>query len=152
MNNKELNLSEEEKERVLEEVLTDAFKKVNSKNYKQAYREVKNEFIKDTLNTLFNIEYNYHDMKLTDIVYDDMTLNRDIIQEIMLNGAVSWAEWSFGGCGMVYTSDLQEAFNKPKWSGTKLLELQARCYREASFEVCNLICSELEKRGFPANE
>jgi hypothetical protein len=152
MNNKELSLSEKEKERVLKEVLTDVFEKVKTKKYQQAYRVVKNEFMLDTLNSLFNIEFEYYDMKLTDIVYNDMTLNRKIIQKIMLNGAGSWDEWSFGGCGMVYTSDLQLAFNKPKLDGAKLLKLQARCYLDVYFTICDLICDALEKKGFSAHE
>ena len=152
MNNKEKHLSEEEKERLLKEVLVGVFNHVSKKQYKQTFKQVKNEFVKDTLNILININDYYPNIKLTDIVYDDMTLNREKIKKIMLNGASSWNEWSFGGRGIVYTSDLQEVFNKPNWDGERLLELQSICYLETYFTICNLICRSLEKRGFPTNE
>lgn len=145
MNNEKMNLSVEEKERILKNVLVEVLNNINNKVYIQAYRQVKNEFIKDTLNTLLNIEYNYSNIKLADIVNNDMTLNIKEIRKIMLNGSSNFNEWSFGGCGRVYTSDLQEAFNKPKWDGTKLLELQARCYFDAYCTVCNLIADALNK-------
>ena len=141
MNNKEYTT--EEKERMLKSALSDITKELSNKEYKQAFRTVKLEFIKNTIDELFSIS-NYSDFNsLTDLLNNDLKLNCYKLKLVMLNGASNFEEWSFGGCGMVYNDDLREAFKKPKSSGTKLLKLQAYCYYSAYLELSDLLSEKL---------
>lgn len=137
MNNKEYTT--EEKERILIDVLSDIAKELGKKEYKQAFRIVKLEFIKDTINDLLND----NSTSLADLLNDNLVLNCKNLKLVMLNGAQSFNKWSYGGCGMVYTYDLQEAFNKPKASGEMLLKLQGYCYYKAYLELSHLIVIKL---------
>lgn len=137
MNNKKYTVSE--KEEILKDVLTDIIKDLVKKEYKQAFKKVELEFIKDTIDDLFNNCNN----SLADLLNDDLKLNSYKLRLFMLNGASDFNEWSFGGCGMVYNDDLREAFKKPKASGETLLSLQAYCYYKAYLELAHLITIRL---------
>ena len=141
MNNKEYTT--EEKERILKSALSDITKELSNKEYKQAFRAVKLEFIKDVINGLFEIKRNSDFESLADLLKDNLRLNSYKLRKFMLNGADSFEQWSFGGCGMVYNDDLREAFKKPKSSGTKLLKLQAYCYYSAYLELSDLLSEKL---------
>ena len=141
MNNKEYTT--EEKERILKSALSDITKELSNKEYKQAFRAVKLEFIKDVINGLFEIKRNSDFESLADLLKDNLRLNSYKLRKFMLNGADSFEQWSFGGCGMVYNDDLREAFKKPNASGVYLLKLQAHCYYSAYLELSNLLSKKL---------
>ena len=125
------------KEELLKNVLDDISKDLDKKAYKQSFRCVKLEFIKDTINDLFNAK------NIAELLNDNLKLNSYELKMFMLNGAEDFTEWSFGGCGMVYNDELREAFNKPKMSGEKLLNLQAYCFYCAYLELSLLIKKKL---------
>ena len=141
MNNKEYTT--EEKERILKSALSDITKELSNKEYKQAFRIVKLEFIKNTIDELFSISNYSNYNSLADLLNNDYKLNCYKLELVMLNGASNFEEWSFGGCGMVYNDDLREAFKKPNASGVYLLKLQAYCYYSAFIELAHLITIRL---------
>ena len=141
MNNKEYTT--EEKERILKSALSDITKELSNKEYKQAFRAVKLEFVKNTIDELFSISNYSNYNSLADLLNNDFKLNCYKLKLVMLNGASNFEEWSFGGCGMVYNDDLREAFKKPNASGVYLLKLQAHCYYSAYLELSNLLSKKL---------
>ena len=141
MNNKEYTTAEEE--RILKNALSDITKELSNKEYKQAFRSVKLEFIKNTIDELFSISNYSNFSSLADLLNNDLKLNCYKLKLVMLNGASNFEEWSFDGCGMVYNDDLREAFRRPKASGAELLKLQAYCYYSAYLELSNLLSKKL---------
>lgn len=47
--------------------------------------------------------------------YDGETLpsDRDTLKKTLLNGAESWAQYSYGGCSLIYDSDICERLCSP---------------------------------------
>lgn len=68
------------------------------------------------------------------------------LKEILLNGAENWREYSFGGCSLIYNSEivarLPKSFKRYKNNGTKLLEIQANYLHNALFEIYKVLCNE----------
>lgn len=50
--------------------------------------------------------------------YQELTLEN--CREVLLNGAGSWKEWAYGGCGLVYDCDIAERLCTPS-------ELRKKC-------------------------
>lgn len=46
------------------------------------------------------------------IRWDDLS-NGDTVRHYLLNGARSWTEYSFGGCGLIYDCDIAERYFTP---------------------------------------
>lgn len=78
--------------------------------------------------------------------------NRKEIQNALLNGARDWDEYSWGGCSLIYNSDIAERLCSPselkrtrdgEWRPNRReewLDVQAR----ALFQACRLICRAAE--------
>ena len=52
-------------------------------------------------------------MDLIEDLPDFQDLNPENCQEVLLNGAVSWKEWAYGGCGLVYDCAIAERLCTP---------------------------------------
>lgn len=78
---------------------------------------------------------------------EDELCNRHMIERVLLNGASSWAEYSEGGCSLIYDGDIAKRLCTPSElvktrNGERRpnpreewLDTQAR----ALFQACNLI-------------
>lgn len=59
----------------------------------------------------------------------------DDFRKVLLNGAQNWAQFSFGGCALVYDADIDERLNPPsqrgRCSSERLLRTQARALYQA---------------------
>lgn len=78
--------------------------------------------------------------------------NRQEIKKALLNGARDWSEYSYGGCALIYDSDIAERLCSPselkrcrggEWRPNRReswLGVQAR----ALFQACLLICRAAE--------
>ena len=78
--------------------------------------------------------------------------SRQEIQKALLNGARDWDEYSWGGCSLIYNSDIAERLCSPSefrrtrggaWRPNrreKWLDVQARALSQA----CRLICRAAE--------
>lgn len=56
-----------------------------------------------------NIEQNHNYLGLN----DDTTLSLFELKKAMLNGAENWNEYSWGGCSLIYDSDIAQALCTP---------------------------------------
>lgn len=73
--------------------------------------------------------------------------NASVIKALMLNGASSWSEYSWGGCSLIYDSDIAERLCTPSElkrtrdgkrrpnSREEWLDVQARALNQASRRV-----------------
>lgn len=52
-------------------------------------------------------------MDLIENLPDFQDLTPENCRGILLNGAVSWKEWAYGGCGLVYDTDIAERLCTP---------------------------------------
>lgn len=52
-------------------------------------------------------------MDLLEAIPDYQDLTPENCRGILLNGAVSWKEWAYGGCGLVYDVDIAERLCTP---------------------------------------
>lgn len=52
-------------------------------------------------------------MDLIEDLPDFQDLNPENCREVLLNGAVSWKEWAYGGCGLVYDCAIAERLCTP---------------------------------------
>lgn len=52
-------------------------------------------------------------MDLIEDLPDFQDLTPENCRGILLNGAVSWKEWAYGGCGLVYDTDIAERLCTP---------------------------------------
>lgn len=52
-------------------------------------------------------------MDLLEAIPDYQDLTPENCRVILLNGAVSWKEWAYGGCGLVYDVDIAERLCTP---------------------------------------
>ena len=83
---------------------------------------------------------------LADLTPDDLS-NRAIIRAALLNGASDWQQYSYGGCALIYDSDIAEQLCTPSElkrcrggernpnSRENWLDVQARALRRAGFRV-----------------
>ena len=44
---------------------------------------------------------------------DEVPCNSNLLRKALLNGADSWQEYSFGGCSLIYDSDISERLCTP---------------------------------------
>lgn len=52
-------------------------------------------------------------MDLIENLPDFQDLNTENCREVLLNGARSWKEWAYGGCGLVYDCEIAERLCTP---------------------------------------
>jgi hypothetical protein len=52
-------------------------------------------------------------MDLLEAIPDYQDLTPENCRETLLNGAESWREWAYGGCGLVYDCDIAERLCTP---------------------------------------
>ena len=83
---------------------------------------------------------------LAELAPDDLR-DRAIIRAALLNGASDWQQYSYGGCALIYDSDIAERLCTPselkrcrggEWnlsSRENWLDVQARALRRAGFRV-----------------
>lgn len=83
---------------------------------------------------------------LAELTQDDLS-NLAIIRAALLNGASDWQQYSYGGCALIYDSDIAERLCTPSelkrcrggaWnpsSRENWLDVQARALRRAGFRV-----------------
>lgn len=83
---------------------------------------------------------------LADLTPDDLR-DRAIIRAALLNGASDWQQYSYGGCALIYDSDIAEKLCTPSElkrcrggernpnSRENWLDVQARALRRAGFRV-----------------
>lgn len=90
-------------------------------------------------------------MDLLEAIPDYQDLTPENCRGILLNGAVSWKEWAYGGCGLVYDDDIAERLCTPselrKKRGGELapnsreswLDVEARAVGQAASAIKNKI-------------
>lgn len=78
---------------------------------------------------------------------DDTELTRDNVEEILLNGASSWEQYSWGGSALIYDGDIAKTLYTPSElkrtkdgerrpnSNEKWLDVQARALRQAYWKI-----------------
>lgn len=52
-------------------------------------------------------------MDLVECLPTSLELTSENCSETLLNGAMSWKEWAYGGCGLVYDCDIAERLCTP---------------------------------------
>lgn len=84
---------------------------------------------------------------------EECELTRENCKEILLNGASSWQQYSYGGCALIYDSDIAERLctpselkrtrngerrpnNREEW-----LDTQARALSQAYTRIFRTICN-----------
>ena len=84
---------------------------------------------------------------------EDIPVDTKELKTLLLNGAESWDQYSWGGCSLIYDFDIAERLCTPselkKKKGGELnpnsreqwLDVQAR----ALFQACNRICRTVRK-------
>lgn len=90
-------------------------------------------------------------MDLLEAIPDFQDLNTENCRETLLNGAGSWKEWAYGGCGLVYDCAIAERLCTPselrKKRGGELepssheswLDVEARAVGQAASAIKNMI-------------
>lgn len=98
-------------------------------------------------------------MDLIENLPDFQDLNPENCREVLLNGAGSWKEWAYGGCGLVYDVDIAERLCTPselrKKRGGELepnsheswLDVEARAISQAAAAIKTIVSVEKLKAG-----
>lgn len=98
-------------------------------------------------------------MDLIEDLPDFQDLNPENCREVLLNGAVSWKEWAYGGCGLVYDCAIAERLCTPselhKKRGGELepssheswLDVEARAVGQAAAAIKTIVSVGQLKAG-----
>lgn len=86
-------------------------------------------------------------MLILESVNDDVEITRDNAEEILLNGASSWEQYSWGGSALIYNGDIAKMVCTPSElkrtkdgerrpnSKEDWLDVQARALRQAYWKI-----------------
>ena len=87
-------------------------------------------------------------LELLDTDSEDLELaiekgDRETIKEILLNGAASWSDYSWGGCSLIYDSDICDPSEQKRTDYGRLrpnkneewLDTQARALYQAMWKI-----------------
>lgn len=102
----------------------------------------------------------YANELLDDLYYieESEELTSQGIEAVLLNGAIDWSSYSWGGCSLIYDSDICERLATPSEqkkknsgelrpnSGEEWLDCQARALYQASRKIKGII-ARLDKEG-----
>lgn len=90
-------------------------------------------------------------MLILESVDDDVEITRDNAEEILLNGASSWEQYSWGGSALIYDGDIAKTLCTPSElkrtkdgerrpnSNEEWLDVQARALRQAYWKIIKSI-------------
>ena len=128
------------------EELHEVINTIESKKTRSAWDRGVNAYALEMLEELaFSVNHGY-------ITADDLC-NGKLIRKALLNGAEDWQQYSWGGCSLIYDSDIAERLCCPSElrktrngerrpnSREEWLDVQAR----ALFQACNRICKAFNR-------
>ena len=127
----------EEEEKTAEEMVEEITKEVEQTKTRSAWDHGVKEYALEMLEEMaFNAKHGYID--------EDVFSNTKMLRKALLNGAEDWSQYSWGGCSLVYDSDIAERLCSPSElkktrggerrpnSREEWLDVQARALRHAA--------------------